>query len=255
MKQKPEIEIGKPLTADDLLTFELPPITEKSGDFIGADPSVSDAPAPLEYTGEPDPGQAGDRLFAGPSTDAEAHRGQLSGSGEKYDPAIHAYPPKETGKTKNWRKKPRKQMEAEKQAQPDAPNVSAEIRRNAEDVALTYGEAHQLVYGEHGAVENQSDLMPLINALERKFEQDGMVEMPPTVAVIMNAAFYSLRVARREQNKEKTAAILSVVKSKVGGGFNWVAVKLGFKKARPKIVTTQEGETTKTFEPLTSSGG
>lgn len=230
-----KFEVGKPITEDDLLTFELPPVSEKESGFIEAEPEPK--PEQPDVTIGQGVEQSDDRLTSeSPSTPsgAEAHRGRLSDSGEPYDPDVHSYPPSQTAKTKRWRKKSRRQMEQEKterkaSGEPDI-DYGAEIRKSAENVAFAYGNGHQFIYGEGGTIENNEDLLPLITALERYMQQNGAKDIPPGLSVVMNAGFYTARVAQRETNKEKTAAIMNKVK----GGAIWLLVKMRIMKPRKK---------------------
>lgn len=245
--------------ANNMLAFALPDVTEAGDGFISDEPESGETDS--NHTTAEDMRASADTLNAGPPK-AEASRGRISSGGDIYDPAIHVYPPSETAKTKKWRKKSKSKVEQE--TRPGDVDVSAAIRTDAENWAYMYGGAHTLIYGpEGGAISKPEQLIPLMDALERCFQQNGTVPMRPEVQAVIAAGGYTMRVANREQNKARTAEILASVKNvyaaTVGRFANFVAVKLKLRKPKTEQQPTPEQTATqpadKRNEPLVAGSG
>lgn len=172
--------------------FTLPDVSETSGSFID-DPEV------------PGEGEVVSDTVSEPSDevvrdDKERSRGLTSSGGDQFDPSIHQFPPKET-KTGKWRRKRKTDAESETIQS----NVAYEVE--AQKLAALYAHLHTLPFGEHGRLKSKTDIIPLSDALAAYMAENGLKEVPPTLAVLLTAGAYSSSVATRPENMEKTKKV------------------------------------------------
>lgn len=186
-----------PLSA--LVTFELPPKSESTGNFINDPEEPEELEPPEPHINEP----ASDQHISDVSR-WNKYRGTKAKSGEEFDPSEHHCPPSET-KTGKWRKKSKKQRSEwglDKDSE-TAPLVESntQSRFAAQKIAGTYASLHAMIYGADGAKIIDSELMPLVQAWERKINEGGVPELSALQDVILNSALYTGMVANRKINK------------------------------------------------------
>lgn len=187
---------------DDLLKMDLPPVTEKVDDFNDS--------AETEQTGESE--QSPDIS----ADEVNAARGTLDDKGGAFDPAIHIFPPEKTPGGK-WKKKPKAKMPRSDAGAAHAQNTpNASFRREAEAVATNYALLHQLAFGEEAGIKSMSDILPMASAWEAYFAKHGVKEMPPSVAIFITHAAYSMGIVKRPGVAEKFASMLASVKKFLG---------------------------------------
>ena len=155
-----------------------------------------------------------DGLDTGPESeseiDPESWRGRLSRSGERYDPEIHTWPPKET-KAGNWRKRRGRQKVGEVE--------TSTLMQQAELAAFAYAQLHPLFLGPEAGLRDPADIVPLRDALVRYIESQGLTELPPEIEVVLAAGGYTVHVVARPPVWER-------VRDYVSRAFGWVREKM-----------------------------
>lgn len=224
----------KSADSEGLMGFELPPVTETSNDFIGADVDP-DASPDLDTVSEADA--------------AERYRGTLDDKGNPYDPAVHDYPPQKTGKLKKWKRKPKDKRLNDGEVSANEPMSNAAYRGEAEKLARVYGNLHLFPFGNAGAIKSIDDLLPLVDDLERYFLEKGHKEIDPTYAVLISAANYSIDVCRREPNAEKLKRWFAPLFTKIKSWFNKEPKKTDTTKREVKPDRSQPGQKGETWKP------
>lgn len=185
---------------NDVFTLELPDVTPESTEYLDSAPSA---------TVEADGGDTlGDSV--GVVDDAvERVRGTLDDKGVAFDPALHSYPPEKTAGGK-WRRIPKAQREGIPEAQQIPPNAAN--RMEAQKMAFLYAGSHTIFFGAKGGAINPDEILPLVDATERYFNENGVIKTPPALDLALSAGVYSLTVSQRPSNVEKTAAFFSKIK-------------------------------------------
>lgn len=124
---------------------------------------------------------------------AESVRGTLSRSGEPFDPAIHVYPPSENKKSGAWRKRAKAIQHAT--TNDELPN--ANYRKEAEKTARLYAAIHQLAFGDDGKLTDAADIVPMVDAWELYFHENGLRKMPTWAQLVISHSAYTWGVVRR----------------------------------------------------------
>lgn len=215
--------------SDSPFVFTLPPVTDTSEDYADAD----EARAAIEGEGED---ASGIKVNTAPSDppqppegDPEKYRGQLDQHGNVYNPERHRYPPEKTA-TGRWRKHPRKTLEAKTLDGPDV--TPADIRAEAQKLAMLYGSLHLIPFGADGAVK-APELVPLIDAYERYMMAHGAVHTPPSLDAVLSSAAYTAGVAQRPGNIDKA-------KNWTARAWAWVKEKSTGRKSKAKKSKARE---------------
>lgn len=205
-----------------ILNFELPPVTQSSGDFVRDD-------------GDQVPG---DSVEFSEVDEAEKLRGTPDSKGNPYDPSIHAFPPEMTGKLKKWKKKPKIKQEKDIA---EGQQVNTAFRGEADKIARLYAQLHMLPFGRDGGLENVEDLNPLTDDLERYLMEVGHTHISPKYAVGISAILYSVGVCQRPSNAERVKAWFGGLGEKVKGWFG-IKPKSAPRKPAPKPAPEPEPE-------------
>lgn len=154
----------------------LPPVTEGVSDFAD---DTSDA------------------TYANP----DAVRGTPDDKGKPFDPTLHVFPPEKTA-TGRWKKIPKSERpersDAEQMATPNAA-----YRREAAKVATMYAQLHTLALGPDAGILSEQDLVPMIDAWEAKYNEDGLKQMSPNLQIALTSFLYTLGVTQRPTIKER----------------------------------------------------
>lgn len=172
-------DIGKDLKVDLTTLPTLPKRTEEDTGYIGASvQEVMDDPT------------------LNKEQKANAVRGTLSDKGEKYDPQIHSYPPRET-LTGRWKK--RRVLTSQKAAG-IIPN--AEYRKAAENAANLYATMNHVIFGE-GAEKDKTALGPVVDAFESLYMERGIQKLPTWASMIVGLSSYTFTVASKPKPRSK----------------------------------------------------
>lgn len=168
----------------DLLKFELPPVSEKTDDFVD-----DDEPEKEEKISGFDDGENLEKP-------TDEYRGLMDDKGNPFDPAIHKTPPEKTP-TGRWKRIPKQKREAGETGEPNAL-----YRKQAQNFANLYASLHVTAFGSDGAVDKQA-LAPLVDSLELYFMEEGLRELSPKAQVMLSGFNYSTIICSREPNAEK----------------------------------------------------
>lgn len=209
LNSKPDLERKTENLVETKIAFTVPNVTESDESFIGDDESTQENVSPESYDDE------NSETESGPHVEFMKYSGQLSTKGEKFDPFKHQCPPNETAGGK-WQRKLKKQREEwNLTSDKPAPKISADLQQQARNVASTYAETHRLVFGEHGGILNPEDIAPLAQAWEEYLaaNPDSAINIPPELKVALCSINYTVAVAQREENIEKTRGWMGSVKS------------------------------------------
>lgn len=201
--------------SQDFFNFSLPDVTKEAGGYIADDNDPADAIERVE-TGE----QITTSTEPAKPWDAyEKERGTPDDHGTPFDPREHHCPPTKTVSGK-WRKKSAKQKRewgfTKEGAPPEGTTSNAEFRKAAQNMAYLYANAHRAAFPD--AEPDDKELLPLVNAWERKMLQDGLTELPPNVDLILNSGLYTVGVAQREKNQ----SVVDKIKGQFSNAYNWV---------------------------------
>lgn len=230
---KPELDHETSTTQSegnsDFFDMELPPVSEKSDDYISDEPEPQDAEEGItEYGEESTP--EGEKLGDTPNG-AEALRGTLDDKNGAYDPALHIFPPEKTPAGK-WRRIPKKQREKMEQEN-TAPEPNASTRLEAQKMAGIYAMAHTLVWGIEDTKPDDQHFLMLVDSIEQHFNENGAVEIPSGINVLLSAGMYTKEIADREKNISKTKKMFNSV-------FNFL--KSPFKRKNKKVIKEDKKE-------------
>lgn len=217
MSNDNEEKIIIPDEGEALMSFELPPVSEKADGFIESD-EIEEENESDDYTSTPDD-----------------YRGTLDDKGNEYDPAIHRYPPQKT-KGGIWSK--------QRKSSKTSTTANAAYRNAAQQYAMLYGNAHVSLFGKDGSIDKDA-LLPLVDSLESYMIENGINELDPKYQVALSAFNYSSVICTREANIVKVQKWFSSM---------WVSIKglFGFKSKKRQPVKL--AETTKTGKPVSGDG-
>ena len=197
-------QVTIPGESESLMTFELPPVSEQSDDFIESD-EPEEQPAE-DFTKGPDD-----------------YRGTFDEKGKEYDPSIHAYPPKITPGGR-WSRASKRGAKTEK------PNAA--FSHAAQQYAMLYGNAHVSLFGADGSIDKEN-LVPLVEAVEAYMIENGISELDPKWQVLLAAGNYSTVICTREANAAKMRRWFSPV-------WNGFKSLFGFKAKKAEVIEIAE---------------
>lgn len=191
-------------TSADIFEFELPEVTPTDTDYSDIDGTATPAPGDVspDATGEGGPG---------PGDDAEKHRGTLDDKGGAFDPALHAIPPEKTPSGR-WKRIPKALRDKSKNSDEPKIEPNATSRMEAQKIAILYGTLHTIPFGAGGAITRE-EILPLVDSVERYFNEHGIIQTPPGIDLALSMAVYSMAVAQRSTNLEKVAALFARMKN------------------------------------------
>lgn len=236
--------------ASSPFVFALPPVTDTSEGYADADEARADIEGEMGIKVNTAPSGSQSDPPQPPEGDPEKYRGQLDGHGNLYNPERHRYPPEQTA-TGRWRKHPRKTLEAKALDGPD--ETPADIRAEAQKLAMLYGSLHLIPFGAGGAVKS-AELVPLIDAYERYMMAHGAVHTPPSLDAVLSSIAYSATVSQRPANTGKlknwTARLWVWIQGKRTGRKR----KPQKSKARESAPNHGESSTERPPAPETTSG-
>lgn len=217
-------EIEKPVIKDNsgnLLTFERPLVSETSEGFIEADEEIENDEEKPEIV-------------------SNEYRGLTDDKGNAFDPLIHKSPPEQTP-TGRWKRIPK----SKQKAQVDSVESNAAFRKQAQNFAMLYGNAHVTLFHEHGKIDKQA-LAPLVDSLESYFVEEGLSELSPKAAVLLSMFNYSTVIVSREPNMQKVKRWFSPLINKVKSLFG--------KKVKQEVKQPEQKETSEKPEQDYSKG-
>lgn len=185
----------------DLLSFTLPDITEKEDDYISdeIDDPLNDA-VESDYTTE---------QTTIKEEQKNSYRGQMSESGELFDPTIHKSPPSQT-KLGKWRKISKTKNNENIES---GEHQNADYMQEAQKAAILYANLHMIPFGEKGALKSTQDITALSNSFQRYFMEKGLTEIPVGLDVLLTGFNYSSMVCQREGNIEKVKKFFGKMKN------------------------------------------
>lgn len=189
---------------DDFFEMVLPEVTEQKDDYI-----EDDAPQSEDEEVRP---EGDDNREDIPENDdkhaAEKVRGTLDKKGAAFDPALHKFPPEQTPAGK-WRRIPKSEREKMTSA-PDDEKVesNASNRLEAQKMVQLYATLHAPLWGVENVTPSQPHYLSLVDAVETYFNENGSIELPSSLSLILSAGSYTSEIATRKSNMERSKALL-----------------------------------------------
>lgn len=170
----------------ELFAQPLPPVSKTVDDY-------QDNP-------EPEPEKVPDEEGAA-KVEPDDARGTLDKKGNPFDPALHRYPPEMTP-TGRWKKRPKKELDNEKENGEPGIDANYKTRLEAQKMAAVYSGMHIAVFGQDGTATPEMQGF-LVDGFENFFHHNGAVEIPPGIDLLLVCGTYTGQIVSRPSNWEK----------------------------------------------------
>lgn len=183
------------MSADVLnLVGELPPVTDVQDDYIDDDVSNDNSDI-----GENPIGDNAENIGENPQSNSNLeYDGLFDDKGRAFDSDIHTTPPEKTP-SGIWKKKKKSERVPLYDGQESISNAL-----EAQKYAQIYANLHTIPFGLDGLPDNPAELLPLVNSLEKLFNEIGVVELPVWFDVALSGGLYTQNICVKETNIEKT---------------------------------------------------